>query len=146
MGLKCVLCKYAIPNRNIIKNKLKTEGPPISLDRNVFSCNIQYMDSKLLDEKSFNELVSTLASCRDAALIGDFLKSLLTRSEVVEIANRWALVRLLDTGMSQRNIARELGLSLCNITRGSKELKKENSAFAAMLEEFKQHAGIAKKD
>jgi len=100
------------------------------------------MDSKSLDEKSFNELVRTLASCRDASLIDDFLRSLLTRSEVVEVANRWALVRLLDTGMSQRNIARELGLSLCNITRGSKELKKENSAFAAMLEEFKHHAGI----
>ncbi len=96
------------------------------------------MDTKPVNEESFNELVSTLAGCSDARLIHDFLQSLLTPSEVAEVANRWALVRLLDEGMSQRNIARELGLSLCNITRGSKELKKENSAFAAMLEEFKK--------
>ncbi len=91
-----------------------------------------------MNEESFKELVSVLASCRDTELISEFLKSLLTPSEVAEVANRWALVRLLDKGMSQRTIAKELGLSLCNITRGSKELKKENSAFAAMLAEFKK--------
>ncbi len=96
------------------------------------------MDSKPVNEEAFNELVSTLAACSDAGLISSFLKSLLTHSEVAEVANRWALVRLLDEGMSQRNIAKELGLSLCNITRGSKELKKADSAFAAMIEEFKR--------
>jgi len=40
--------------------------------------------------------------------------------------------------MSQRNIAKDLGLSLCNITRGSKELKKEDSPFAVMIEEYKK--------
>ncbi len=110
----------------------------ISLDRNVSTCNSYIMDIKPVNEKSLHELVTTLASCTDADLIHDFLKSLLTPSEVAEIANRWALVRLLDEGMSQRNIAKELGLSLCNITRGSKELKKENSAFAAMLKEYKK--------
>ncbi len=110
----------------------------ISLDRNVSTCNSYVMDEKPVNEKSLHELVMTLASCTDADLIHDFLRSLLTPSEVAEIANRWALVRLLDEGMSQRNIAKELGLSLCNITRGSKELKKENSAFSAMLKEYKK--------
>ncbi len=96
------------------------------------------MESRPFNKKAFDELTRTLASCGDAELIGAFLKSLLTEKEVAEVANRWALVRLLDEGMSQRSISRELGLSLCNITRGSKELKKDNSAFAAMLEEFKK--------
>lgn len=96
------------------------------------------METKPVNEKYFAELVKTLAACSDAALIDNFLRALLTPSEVSEVANRWAIVRYLDEGMSQRNIAKELGLSLCNITRGSKEMKKENSAFVAMLDEFKK--------
>jgi TrpR family transcriptional regulator, trp operon repressor len=96
------------------------------------------MEERKLNEDAIQELSRTLANCTDALLIEDFLKSLLTEAEVQGVANRWALVRLLDKGMSQRNIAKELGLSLCNITRGSKELKKENSPFAAMIDEYKK--------
>lgn len=95
------------------------------------------MDSKPFNEEAFKELVRTLAACSDENLIKGFLESLLTEKEVAEVANRWALVRLLDGGMSQRNISKELGLSLCNITRGSKELKKDHSYFAEMISEFK---------
>ena len=51
----------------------------------------------------------------------------------MRVTKRWELVKLIDDGMSQRNIAKELGLSLCKITRGSRELKKENSAFKRMI-------------
>ncbi len=96
------------------------------------------METKPVNEKYFAELVETLANCGDSSLIDNFLRALLTPSEVSEVANRWAIVRCLDEGMSQRTIAKELGLSLCNITRGSKEMKKENSAFVAMLDEFRK--------
>ncbi|MDA3941100.1 MAG: Trp family transcriptional regulator [Spirochaetia bacterium] len=96
------------------------------------------MEERKINENAMQELSQTLAECTDPVLIEDFLKSLLTDSESAGVANRWALVRLLDEGMSQRHIAKELGLSLCNITRGSKELKKEDSPFAVMIEEFKK--------
>ena len=89
------------------------------------------------DEPLF-ELAQTLAVCDDDRLIYDFLASLFTESEVMEIGNRWALVRLLEQGMSQRAIAKELGLSLCKITRGSKELKKKDSPFGKMINLFKE--------
>lgn len=69
----------------------------------------------------------------DAALIEEFLYSLLTPAEADEMAKRWALVKELSKGMAQRKIAEELGLSLCKITRGSRELKKEGSAFRMLL-------------
>ncbi|PKL06303.1 MAG: transcriptional regulator [Spirochaetae bacterium HGW-Spirochaetae-9] len=69
----------------------------------------------------------------DAALIEEFLYTLLTPAEADEMAKRWALVKELSKGMAQRKIAEELGLSLCKITRGSRELKKEGSAFRALL-------------
>jgi TrpR family trp operon transcriptional repressor len=82
---------------------------------------------------SLHQLSLALARASEVELIEGFLKSLLTPSELENIATRWALVRLIDQGMSQRRIAEALGLSLCKITRGSRELKKENSAFARMI-------------
>jgi len=87
------------------------------------------------DSKSINELCQALAACDDVKLIQDFLcNGLFTANETHEMATRWALVRLIDEGMSQRKIADKLGLSLCKITRGSKELKKNDSPFGKMLD------------
>ncbi|MBL8966889.1 MAG: transcriptional regulator [Spirochaetaceae bacterium] len=80
------------------------------------------------------EMSRALASAQDAELIEGFLFSLFTPSEADEIAKRWALVKDLAEGTPQREIAKELGLSLCKITRGSRELKKEGSPFKRMLE------------
>lgn len=91
-------------------------------------------------EIALAELSAALARTDDPQLIKQFLSSILTEYEVGEIATRWALVRLIDDGMSQRNIARRLGLSLCKITRGSRELKKQNSAFRRMVDIYKTNA------
>jgi len=85
------------------------------------------------EEQAFRELVLALSRCDDSELIEDFLKSILTYNEVYEVASRWALVKLIDRGVTQRQISRDLGLSLCKITRGSRELKKEESSFKKML-------------
>jgi TrpR family trp operon transcriptional repressor len=81
-----------------------------------------------------SEIASVLAKTNDALLIQEFLYSILTPKETQDLSSRWELVKLLDDGMSQRNIARELHLSLCKITRGSKELRKENSALKQLIE------------
>jgi TrpR family trp operon transcriptional repressor len=86
--------------------------------------------------KEIEELAAVLARIDDRRLILDFLNCLLTPAEVEEISGRWQLVKLLDRGVSQRQIARELHMSLCKITRGSRELKKKNSAFRKVLNEF----------
>lgn len=86
------------------------------------------------------ELAAALAACDDPNMIENFLTGLFTAAEVREMGKRWALVRLLDDGMSQRNIARNLNLSLCKITRGSKELKKAESPFRKMIELYKARA------
>jgi TrpR family transcriptional regulator, trp operon repressor len=87
-----------------------------------------------------NEIVSTniaemssALSGADPKLIEDFLYCLFTPSEADEIAKRWALVKEIASGRPQREIAKDLGLSLCKITRGSRELKKEDSAWKRVL-------------
>jgi TrpR family trp operon transcriptional repressor len=83
-----------------------------------------------------SELASIFSKIQDGELIEDFLMCLLSRNEAKEIAGRWELVKLLDSGMSQRKISQRLGMSLCKITRGSRELKKERSAFKRVIREY----------
>jgi TrpR family trp operon transcriptional repressor len=84
------------------------------------------------------EVAGILARIEDPKLTLDFLKCILTPYELEEISGRWELVKLLEQGVSQRKISEKLGMSLCKITRGSRELKKQNSAFKRVLDEFYQ--------
>ena len=69
------------------------------------------------------ELAVVLSRLDRASEVYEVLYALLTAREREKIALRWKLVGLLEKGVSQRAIAAELGISLCNITRGSHELK-----------------------
>ena len=80
-------------------------------------------------QENLHELSNVLAKTGDSRLIEDFLRCLLTPAETADIAARWALVKALRQKIPQREIAKELGISLCKITRGSRELKKPDSAF-----------------
>jgi TrpR family trp operon transcriptional repressor len=82
------------------------------------------------------EIATTLAVLADADLIERFIRSILTTAEVRLVSSRWELVKMLKAGKSQRAIAKELGLSLCKITRGSRELKGESSALRRIIEIF----------
>lgn len=84
-------------------------------------------------KKNMEELCRVLAATGDRELLEHFFNCLLTPAETADIASRWALVKALREGVPQREIARELGLSLCKITRGSRELKKPESAFRRIL-------------
>ena len=88
---------------------------------------------RALLEGSFDELARVLAATTDQTLVKDFLSCLLTPSERLDVAARWELVNRIDQGETQRRVAQELGVSLCKITRGSRELKKTDSPFKAML-------------
>jgi len=84
-------------------------------------------------EENLSELASALAAADDAALIKDFLRRLLSPSEAADVAARWALVKALKQKTPQREIAKTLGISLCKITRGSREMKNPNQAFQKLL-------------
>ena len=77
----------------------------------------------------FAELAAAVARLRGPAEVARFLEELYTPSERVELSKRWALMRELLAGKSQRAISRELGLSLCKITRGAKYARAPDSLF-----------------
>lgn len=79
------------------------------------------------------ELTEILTRIDDKDMVEKLLHALLTQKEREEISLRWTLVKQLYEGRPQRAIAADLGVSLCKITRGSKELKQENSVFPKLF-------------
>ncbi|MFH1038038.1 MAG: Trp family transcriptional regulator [PVC group bacterium] len=84
---------------------------------------------------SIKEISRKLSKIEDPELLEGFLREILTPKEVKDISSRWELVKLLEEGVSQREISRRLGLSLCKITRGARELKKPDSALRRVIGE-----------
>lgn len=87
-----------------------------------------------------HEIADLIAGIDDAELIEGFVRSILTPAEADALSSRWELVKMLRAGASQRTIAAELGLSLCKITRGSRELKSPNSALRRVMELYEHGA------
>mgnify|MGYP001603770556 CR=1 FL=1 len=70
----------------------------------------------------------------------EIMLAILTPRERKAIALRWRLVKLLALGMTQRAISRKLGISLCKITRGARELKYGPPGFRSAIARACRHA------
>lgn len=84
-------------------------------------------------ENALREMCNLLSKNNDSSFIYDFFGCLFTPAELEDFAKRWLLVREIDKGTTQREIAKKFHISLCKITRGSRELKKNDSAFRKLL-------------
>ena len=87
-------------------------------------------------KSSYDELCALIAAETDKDFLADFFTCLFTEAERRDFAQRWLLVKEIYAGTTQREIAKKFNLSLCKITRGSKELKKTESAFRRMLQKL----------
>jgi len=79
------------------------------------------------DKKAFADFVAHIAKESDEKVVAKFFDEVLTPAERCDVALRWRLMRMLAKGISHRQISRELGISPCKITRGSRILKDEKS-------------------
>jgi len=69
------------------------------------------------------DLLEHLLTAKDPESMSNILQDLLTPSELSEISKRLQIIRLLKTGMPQRQIAETLGVGIATVTRGSRALK-----------------------
>lgn len=90
-------------------------------------------------EDNLHELCHLITSNNDEDFMYEFFDCLFTRTELIDFAKRWQLVKDLNSGVTQREIAKKYSMSLCKITRGSKMLKKSDSAFSKMLALLKEN-------
>jgi Trp operon repressor len=89
------------------------------------------MESKALE----NELLRALQDVKgNERLLGDLLQEILTPAELQALRRRWKIMRLLHAGHTQRQVARMLRCSLCNVTRGARVLKRSDSLMRRILD------------
>lgn len=76
--------------------------------------------------KQFDDLVSVLVSINSKEKMTNLLEGILTPKELLEVPMRLQIVRMLKKGIPQHQIAKELGIGIATVTRGSKEIQKGN--------------------
>ena len=87
------------------------------------------------------ELLGVLASIDDVPTLSKVLTDLLTEAEVDAIRERWAIVKLLDAGKSQRQVRDRLGVSVTTVNRGNRQLKYGAGGFRIALDRAAELAG-----
>ena len=85
----------------------------------------------------YHSLLSHLANCTDSTEIEKLLSALLTDKEQHDIANRIRIFDLLDRGVTQREIAEQLGVGIATVSRGARAM--QNHDVSALLATHHQH-------
>jgi TrpR family trp operon transcriptional repressor len=103
------------------------------------------MKRKKEDIAFVDKFIRALNSVRNIYELKFFLKGMFTKIELKRVARRWELISLLVDGITQREIAKKLKVSLCNITRGSRELRIEPAFREIVLRLLKEQKKRSKK-
>ncbi|MFH0751881.1 MAG: YerC/YecD family TrpR-related protein [Chloroflexota bacterium] len=92
-------------------------------------------------------LLDALLDLGDSAEAAAFLRDLCTLGELRDLAQRWAVVRLLDAGLHYSEISRRTGASTATITRIASWLHHGEGGYAVALEKARArgagHPGAA---
>lgn len=84
------------------------------------------------------ELLTLLTRFKNRRGLEHFLIDLLTPQEFEEIITRWQIVKQLHQGTPQRDIAKNLSVSISKITRGSRVLLNKQGGFQKKLTHVKK--------
>lgn len=88
--------------------------------------------------KNQTELAKVLTKITNVSTMDAFLAEICTKNELKDLALRWKLLKELNRGKPQRQIAKEHKISLCKITRGSKLLRQEDSVVRKILNTYSE--------
>jgi TrpR family trp operon transcriptional repressor len=75
-------------------------------------------------EVTMKDLIKFLSEANNDTVLEKRLKALLTPNEVKEMQHRLQIFSLLEQGVPQRDIAKQLGVGIATVTRGSRALKE----------------------
>lgn len=83
--------------------------------------------------KQIKEISKIIFELQTEKEVNDFMLEILTDSELETLSKRWRILTMLSEGNTQRKIAKDLNVSLCKVTRGSKILKNKNAVITKCL-------------
>ncbi|MBI5221139.1 MAG: helix-turn-helix domain-containing protein [Candidatus Liptonbacteria bacterium] len=86
-----------------------------------------------VQESDFLGVVRKAADNHDPNLLRAFLRDILTPAEYRELITRWQIIKMLSSGVSQREIAKKLNVGIATITRGTRELSDPQGGFRQLL-------------
>ena len=86
--------------------------------------------------RDVEELISAILMLESTDEAERFLRDLCTLNELRDMAQRWAVVRMLDSGMHYAEISRTTGASTATITRIASWLNHGEGGYRAMLEKL----------
>lgn len=78
-----------------------------------------------------------MAGVKNPKLMEDFLTDLLTPVEIGAIVKRWQIVKLLNQGLKQREVAKKVGVSISKVTRGAREMLDKSGGFHKVLKKIR---------
>ena len=85
---------------------------------------------------NLSEIIEIFSKTTDRREMRKLFEDVFTDAERTDIAKRWYIVKVLYKGTPQRRIAKDMEVSLCKITRGSKTLKNDDSVIRKVLSEM----------
>ena len=85
---------------------------------------------------NLSEIIEIVSKTTDRREMRKLFEDVFTDAERTDIAKRWYIFKELYKGTPQRRIAKDMEVSLCKITRGSKTLKNDDSVIRKVLSEM----------
>ena len=93
--------------------------------------------------KDVEDLFEAVLRLRTVSEAEAFFRDLCTLGELHDMAQRWAVVRLLDQGMHYAEISRRTGASTATITRIASWLHHGEGGYQSMLDRLKSSTEAA---
>lgn len=89
-------------------------------------------------------LIDVLLDLESRAEAERFLRDLLTLGELRDMAQRWAVVRLLDQGLHYAEVSTLTGASTATITRIASWLRHGEGGYRSMLDKLASRQGAGR--
>lgn len=89
-------------------------------------------------DEAVGELLAAILRLETPDEASAFFRDLCTLGELHDMAQRWAVVRLLDAGMHYAEISRRTGASTATITRIAQWLHHGEGGYTAALERLRR--------
>jgi TrpR-related protein YerC/YecD len=93
--------------------------------------------------EAVGELFEAVLRLEDADEASAFFRDLCTLGELHDMAQRWAVVRLLDSGMHYAEISSRTGASTATITRIASCLNHGEGVYRLLLDRMRHGAEVA---
>ena len=87
--------------------------------------------------KNIRELAKVIKNLKNEKEVYNLLLELFTEAELIDLSKRWRILQMLNDGITQREIAKELNVSLCKVTRGAKIVKNDKAIVTKCLRKDK---------